>query len=103
MIVDNVPMSIQFWDTAGMERFRSMQAAYFKGADICILVYDMTSRESFIELDYWLEQVSENFGLPHVNGFPVMLVATKVDQSERREVSTSNPIQYVQCSVLGNA
>ena len=40
------------WDTSGIKRFRSMIRTFYKGSDGCILVYDITSKESFKELEY---------------------------------------------------
>ena len=54
----------QIWDTAGQERFQSLGVAFYRGADACILVYDITNPKSFESLDNWrtefLDQVSDN-------------------------------------------
>ena len=36
---------IQIWDTAGQEKFRSLGGAFYRGADCCVLVYDITNRK----------------------------------------------------------
>ena len=45
-----VSVTLQLWDTAGQERYQSLGAAFYRGAEACILVYDITSYESFENL-----------------------------------------------------
>merc|ERR1711988_1199237 len=40
-------VTMQIWDTAGQERFQSLGVAFYRGADACILVFDLTSKKSF--------------------------------------------------------
>lgn len=56
--VANSTVKLQIWDTAGQERFRTITGTYYKGAQGIVLVYDITKRESFEELEsYWLKEV----------------------------------------------
>ena len=48
------------WDTAGQERFRSLIPSYLKNADCIIIVFDITSKESFNSLNHWLNDAKEN-------------------------------------------
>lgn len=41
---------MQIWDTAGQERFQSLGVAYYRGADACVLVYDVNNFLSFQHL-----------------------------------------------------
>ncbi|XP_011622521.1 ras-related protein Rab7 isoform X2 [Amborella trichopoda] len=56
-------VTLQIWDTAGQERFQSLGVAFYRGADCCVLVYDVNVLKSFDNLDNWheefLNQVSE--------------------------------------------
>ncbi|XP_058110910.1 ras-related protein Rab7 isoform X2 [Magnolia sinica] len=56
-------VTLQIWDTAGQERFQSLGVAFYRGADCCVLVYDVNVLKSFDTLDNWhdefLNQVSE--------------------------------------------
>jgi Rab family, other len=57
--LDGVPVKLQIWDTAGQERFRTLTTAYYRGAMGILLMYDVTSLESFNHLSYWLRNIKE--------------------------------------------
>ncbi|XP_024966277.1 ras-related protein Rab7 isoform X1 [Cynara cardunculus var. scolymus] len=48
--------TLQIWDTAGQERFQSLGVAFYRGADCCVLVYDVNVKKSFDNLDNWREE-----------------------------------------------
>ena len=50
MIIDDRMVTLQIWDTAGQERFQSLGSAFYRGADCCVLVYDVTNPASFTNL-----------------------------------------------------
>lgn len=47
------------WDTAGQDRFRTITSTYYKGAHGIMLVFDVTDRESFDSLKFWLQEVQK--------------------------------------------
>ena len=49
-------VKLQMWDTAGQEKFKTIVSAYYKGAHGIILVYDITDRRSFMDLQSWLDE-----------------------------------------------
>lgn len=49
-------ISLQLWDTAGQERFQSLGVAFYRGADCCVLVYDVNNSKSFDTLDSWRDE-----------------------------------------------
>ncbi|KAF9266527.1 ras-domain-containing protein [Marasmius fiardii PR-910] len=85
---ENKVIKLQCWDTAGTESFRSITRSYYRGAAGCLLVYDVTSRKSFINARSWLADVREHAD-PHLT---CILVGNKVDlcdsesSSDRRQV-----------------
>jgi len=86
---ENKIVKLQCWDTAGTESFRSITRSYYRGAAGCLLVYDVTSRKSFMNAHSWLADVREHAD-PHLT---CILVGNKVDlcegsSADRREVST---------------
>ncbi len=46
----------QIWDTAGQERFQSLGVAFYRGADCCVLVYDVNTQKTFENLDNWRDE-----------------------------------------------
>ena len=58
-------LQLQIWDTAGQERFRSITQSYYHSADALVLVFDVTSTESFNALPSWLKEV-EQYASPKV-------------------------------------
>ena len=47
---------LKLWDTAGQERFQSLGVAFYRGADCCVLVYDVNNSKSFETLDSWRDE-----------------------------------------------
>ena len=57
----NQVLNFEIWDTAGQEKYRSLTQIFYKDASIAILVYDITNKDSFDELqNYWYEQIKES-------------------------------------------
>ncbi|XP_011403598.1 PREDICTED: ras and EF-hand domain-containing protein homolog [Amphimedon queenslandica] len=73
----------QLWDTAGQERFHSTTAVYFKRADAFIIVYDVTSKNTFESVKAWINLVKATIRTE----LPVlMLMGNKCDCRELRQV-----------------
>ena len=57
----NPSIKFEIWDTAGQEKFRSIAKVFYKNANVCILVYDITRRDSFIALqNFWINEIRTN-------------------------------------------
>ncbi|GMH69755.1 hypothetical protein TL16_g05233 [Triparma laevis f. inornata] len=56
IMVDDKLVTLQIWDTAGQERFQSLGVAFYRGADACMLTYDITNPKSFDSLDSWRQE-----------------------------------------------
>jgi Ras-related protein Rab-18 len=92
---DNTKKNIKLtiWDTAGQERFRSLTSSYYRGAQGVILVYDVSSRESFDNLKTtWLKELAVYADL---DDLVLMIVGNKVDLEAKgeRKVSTEEGLQ----------
>ncbi|GFP78738.1 RAS-related protein rabb1c [Phtheirospermum japonicum] len=88
--IDNRPIKLQIWDTAGQESFRSITRSYYRGAAGALLVYDITRRETFNHLASWLEDARQ-----HANAnMSIMLIGNKCDLAHRRAVSTEEGEQF---------
>ena len=80
----NKTISLDIWDTAGQEKYKSLTKFFYKDAACAILVYDITQKESFINMkEYWLKQLQE-FGSKNI----ILGVAgNKCDMYENEAVS----------------
>ena len=57
---DGKSIKFEIWDTAGQEKYRSLTKTFYKDAKVAILVYDITRKESFEEIQkYWIEQIRQ--------------------------------------------
>ncbi|MHA1490103.1 MAG: GTP-binding protein [Promethearchaeota archaeon] len=74
---------LQIWDTGGQERFSSIRPMYYKGSLGGLLIFDLTSSESFEHLTQWIEEVRANVE----KEIPLLLVGNKSDLVEQREIS----------------
>ena len=89
----NKILSFEIWDTAGQEKYRSLAKMFFKDAAVTLLVYDITNKDSFIEIkDYWMDLVKEN-GPEQVIMY---IVGNKYDLSEKEGVSEEEVRKYAQ-------
>ncbi|XP_077245812.1 ras-related protein Rab7-like [Tasmannia lanceolata] len=77
--IDDRPVTLQIWDTAGQERFQSLGVAFYRGADCCVLVYDVNVLKSFDSLDNWHEEFLNQASPTDPNTFPFILLGNKVD------------------------
>jgi Ras-related protein Rab-7A len=82
-------VTLQLWETAGQERFKSLGTAFYRGADACLLVCDVTDARSFERLDAWREDFLLHAALPDVATFPFVVLANKVDLVAQRQVSSA--------------
>ncbi|XP_068711467.1 ras-related protein Rab-13-like isoform X1 [Montipora foliosa] len=82
--VDGKKVRLQIWDTAGQERFRTLTSAYFRGAMGIILVYDITTEDSFKHISQWLQNIQDNAS-PAVCK---ILVGNKLDCEDERIIGT---------------
>src|ERR1700744_4471250 len=68
--VDDRIVTLQLWDTAGQERFQSLGVAFYRGADCCVLVYDVNNSKSFETLDSWRDEFLIQAGPSGPENFP---------------------------------
>eukprot|EP01060_Flectonema_neradi_P029538 TRINITY_DN4101_c4_g1_i1.p1 TRINITY_DN4101_c4_g1~~TRINITY_DN4101_c4_g1_i1.p1 ORF type:complete len:209 (+),score=48.41 TRINITY_DN4101_c4_g1_i1:56-682(+) len=96
-IGDKMKMSLQLWDTAGQERFaNALGTAYYRGADACVLVFDLTDGTSFSHISSWLEE----FTFQVQKERPFILIGNKNDLEDKRVISQKNALAW--CAAHGN-
>ncbi|KAJ5077731.1 rab gtpase [Anaeramoeba ignava] len=76
-------IKLQLWDTAGQEKFRSLMPSYIRNSSAAIIVYDITNRESFNSIDYWIEDIRNERGDEAI----IYLVGNKTDDPNNRLIS----------------
>ena len=79
ILIDNTVVTLQIWDTAGQEKFQSLGYAFYRGADCCALVYDITNQASFDALSRWRDGFNENAGPQDPQSFPFVCLGNKLD------------------------
>ena len=77
------------WDTCGQERYRAISKTYYRSSDAAILVYDITNRTSFKNLDKWLNEIRDVD-----EGMKIILVGNKSDSEENRSVKFNEGLEY---------
>ncbi|KAJ8283596.1 hypothetical protein COCON_G00024460 [Conger conger] len=80
--IDGVKVKLQIWDTAGQERFRSVTHAYYRDAHALLLLYDVTNKTSFDNIQAWLTEIHEYAQQDVV----LMLLGNKADSAHERVV-----------------
>ena len=97
---ENIKLII--WDTAGQERFRSVALQALKAVQGIILVFDLTKRESFININNWLETVKENLHNPNLilfgNKADIKKEDWKVTSEEAENFAVKLNMKYVETS-----
>ena len=73
----------QIWDTAGQERFQSLGVAFYRGADCCVLVYDVTVPNTFKTLDSWRDEFLIQASPRDPENFPFVVIGNKIDLENR--------------------
>jgi len=90
--IDGKTVKLQIWDTAGQERFRTITSAYYRGADGIIMVYDVTSAESFDHVEEWLSEVDRYAN----ENTSKLLVGNKADLIEQKQVAEETAQRFAE-------
>lgn len=101
VVVDDRIVTMQLWDTAGQERFQSLGVAFYRGADCCVLVFDVNNCKSFEALDSWRDEFFIQASPRDPENFPFVCLGNKIDLEEsKRTVSHSRVLSF--CQSKGN-
>ena len=94
LLINNKNIILNIWDTAGQEKYRSVNKLFIKGSKIVILVYDISSKKSFEELTYWQNFVTIELG----NYYYLGLIGNKLDKITEEEVSCEEAKKFAENS-----
>eukprot|EP01107_Rhizomastix_libera_P002880 TRINITY_DN14_c0_g1_i1.p1 TRINITY_DN14_c0_g1~~TRINITY_DN14_c0_g1_i1.p1 ORF type:complete len:197 (-),score=37.62 TRINITY_DN14_c0_g1_i1:44-634(-) len=94
-------VKLQIWDTAGQERFRSITRSYYHGASCIMIAFDVTNRNSFLNVERWVEESNP----PRSSDDAIrILIGNKIDlprevtREEAQEHAEGKGLLYLECS-----
>ncbi|KAH0790792.1 ras-like gtp-binding protein ypt1 [Histomonas meleagridis] len=100
MVIDEKPIKLQVWDTAGQEQYRTITKSFLRGADGILLVFDLTNQNSFDMVNDWMNSIKENAS----STVDIFLVGNKSDltrvvsQDKIDEFQKTNGVRYFETS-----
>ena len=90
---NNRTLKLEIWDTAGQERYRSLTTMFYKDANAAVLVYDITRKDSFEQLEeYWTKQIKEN----SPSDIILAVCGNKSDLIEKEDVNEDTARKFAQ-------
>jgi len=88
--LNDTTVKFEIWDTAGQERYHSLAPMYYRGAQAAIVVYDITSTESFDKAKSWVKELQRQ-GNPNI---VISLCGNKIDLEIKRTVDAETAQNY---------
>ena len=92
---EDVPIKVKIWDSPGQERFKDIVLSSIKNTQGIFLVYDITVKQSFADLNNWIGRVKE---CKSISDFPFIIIANKIDLEEKRKRIDKDFIQIIDIS-----
>ena len=81
-------IKVEIWDTAGQERYKAITSVYYKGAKGAFIVYDITSRKTFENIDKWIGEIKERT----TDDVKLIIIGNKTDLNNEREVKSEEAL-----------
>lgn len=88
--IDDTTVKFEIWDTAGQERYHSLAPMYYRGAQAALIVYDITSKDSFLKAQNWVRELHRQANAHII----IALVGNKLDLASKRAVENSEAKEY---------
>ncbi|KAF3341274.1 ras-related protein RHN1 [Carex littledalei] len=92
LALNDATVKFEIWDTAGQERYHSLAPMYYRGAAAAVIVYDITSNESFERAKKWVVELQKQ-GNPNM---VMALAGNKADLEDKRKVSADDARAYAE-------
>ncbi|RNA35558.1 ras-related Rab-5A [Brachionus plicatilis] len=92
MQIDDTTVKFEIWDTAGQERYHSLAPMYYRGAQAALIVFDITSKDSFLKAQNWVRELAKQANTNIV----IALVGNKVDLASKRAVEFNEAKLYAE-------
>ena len=90
--MNNKVVKLQLWDTAGQDRYRNIVSSYYRGAHGLVIMYDITSEESFSNIRRWYEESQHYLS----GSIPRLLIGNKVDLERSRTVAKEDALSLAE-------
>jgi len=94
VMIDDKLVTLQIWDTAGQERFQSLGVAFYRGADSCVLVYHITDKKSFDNLESWMDEFLVHAAPRNQEQFPFVVLGNKADMAKKRAIQSQTAADW---------
>jgi Ras-related protein Rab-2A len=95
--LEDKEVKLEIWDTAGQESFLAITRSYYRGADGCLLVYDISRRKTFTALSMWLSEARAHSNNPNL---VVMMIGNKADLQDKRQVPREEAEEFAEANGL---
>lgn len=82
--IDETIVTLQIWDTAGQERFQSLGNSFYRGADCCALVFDVTNKKTLHRLENWRNEFLVQANISDHFHYPFVIIGNMCDREERQ-------------------
>ncbi|XP_036361701.1 ras-related protein Rab5 isoform X1 [Octopus sinensis] len=92
IIVKGRQIKFDIWDTAGQERYHSLAPMYYRGAQVAIVVYDITKKVTFVRAQEWIKELRQ-MANPNIL---VALAGNKADCADEREITVEEARRYAE-------
>lgn len=103
---DGSQLKLHIWDTGGSEKFKSVAPLYYKDAHAALVVYAIDDEQSFQQVDYWMDQLSDHGNMPKMVKY---VIGNKSDVENRRvprkdgsKYAEKNNLPFFETSALVN-
>eukprot|EP01080_Neovahlkampfia_damariscottae_P005828 gene5828-9651_t len=100
MNLQNKKLKLTIWDTAGQERFRTLTSSYYRGAQACILVYDISNPKSFENMKNWAQELSTY--ATYDNVVKLLDETRQVTRKMGEMFAKENGMLFLECSAKTN-
>ncbi|KAH7672841.1 Small GTPase superfamily ARF/SAR type protein [Dioscorea alata] len=90
--IEGKTVKAQIWDTAGQERYRAITSAYYRGAVGALLVYDITKRQTFDNVQRWLRELRDHAD----SNIVIMMAGNKSDLKHLRSVQEDDAQEFAE-------
>ena len=87
-------IQLQLWDTAGAEKYHAMGSGFYRNSETCVLVFDLTDKQSFLDVETWRNEFLTQLNPPDADIYPFILLGNKSDLTDMIKVEKTDIDSY---------